>query len=282
MPYESAAALRQALEARLQQSARADGVDLERLRRRVAYTRLLVRLATTDASRWILKGGMALEVRLGDRARMTRDLDLAVGGLDGGAVEMAELLQYTIDVDASDGFRFAVSEPRQLAPDALGGGGWRFHIDARLAGRTFAAVRVDVVDRTDEVVSTDLLRLPDVLGFAGISTATMETVAPAQHFAEKLHALTRDYGRPNTRVRDLVDLVLLIETGLVKGPGLSAVVERVFAARGSQPLPAELSDPPAFWAEGYRASASELSLRAGTLGEATATLRAFWIEASDA
>jgi hypothetical protein len=44
MAYESPAALRQALETRLGSRSRETGVDLERLRRRAAFERLLVRL----------------------------------------------------------------------------------------------------------------------------------------------------------------------------------------------------------------------------------------------
>ena len=44
MAYESPAALRQALETRLGNRSRETGVDLERLRRRAAFERLLVRL----------------------------------------------------------------------------------------------------------------------------------------------------------------------------------------------------------------------------------------------
>ena len=41
-----------------------------------AFERLLVRLELGAPGRWVVKGGMALEMRLGDRARSTRDLDL--------------------------------------------------------------------------------------------------------------------------------------------------------------------------------------------------------------
>lgn len=58
---------------------------------------------------------------------MTRDLDLAVRGLDEAAGDTAQLLGAAADA------RFAVSEPKQLAPGELGGRGWRFHVDARLA-----------------------------------------------------------------------------------------------------------------------------------------------------
>src|SRR5713226_5769624 len=76
MAYESPAALRQALETRLGNRSRETGIDLERLRRRAAFERLLVRLELGAPHRWVVKGGMALEIRLGDRARSTRDLDL--------------------------------------------------------------------------------------------------------------------------------------------------------------------------------------------------------------
>jgi hypothetical protein len=74
----------------------------------------------------------------------------------------------------------------------------------------------------------------------------------------------------------------MIETGLAKGPGIGVAVERVFGDRGGHALPAEIPDPPAFWAEGYRVAATVLNLRARTLEEATATLRAFWMHARSA
>jgi len=44
MPYESPAALRSALDARLQNEARERGTRLDRLRRRAVFERLLIRL----------------------------------------------------------------------------------------------------------------------------------------------------------------------------------------------------------------------------------------------
>src|SRR5438876_10362803 len=107
MAYESPAALRQALETRLGNRSRETAVDLERLRRRAAFERLLVRLELGAPRRWIVKGGMALEVRLGDRARSTRDLDLALRepAADGTAVR--DLIIDCLSVDREgDGFEF--------------------------------------------------------------------------------------------------------------------------------------------------------------------------------
>src|SRR6266540_3571132 len=78
MSYATPGALRAALEARLQSYETTAVVDYERLRRRAVFERLLVRLQHAMPGQWVLKGGMALEVRLGDRARTTRDLDLAL------------------------------------------------------------------------------------------------------------------------------------------------------------------------------------------------------------
>ena len=52
----------------------------------------------------------------------------------------------------------------------------------------------------------------DWFGFAGLTRARVLAVSPEEQFAEKLHAYTLPReGRPNSRVKDLVDLILLIE-----------------------------------------------------------------------
>ena len=75
--YVDATALRRALETRLKRRSQDTGTDLGRLRRLVVFDRLLSRLAVAPSGHWVLKGGAALEFRLPDRARATKDLDLA-------------------------------------------------------------------------------------------------------------------------------------------------------------------------------------------------------------
>lgn len=74
--YRDAPALRRALETRLKQES--ERTDLGRLRRRVVFERIAVRLGADSAQGWVLKGGAVLEFRLADRARATKDLDIAV------------------------------------------------------------------------------------------------------------------------------------------------------------------------------------------------------------
>jgi hypothetical protein len=79
------------LDSRLVQEANATGIDVARLRRHVVFERLLVRFALTRERRWVLKGGVAVELRLTDRARATLDLDLALCDVDSQSGLVREL-----------------------------------------------------------------------------------------------------------------------------------------------------------------------------------------------
>ncbi|HZD72975.1 MAG TPA: nucleotidyl transferase AbiEii/AbiGii toxin family protein [Actinomycetota bacterium] len=278
MPYETPGALRAALEARLATGEPATVPGLERLRRRATFERLLVRLEHAMPGQWVLKGGMALEVRLGDRARTTRDLDLAVREADDDAATIRDhLIEALADDPERDGFEFRVGPAKAIDLDEAGRAGWRFTVDARLDGRTFANVRLDVVARTEEISTTDRVTLRSMLGFAGFPDHQIEAVDPAQHFAEKLHAFTRPHGdRANSRVKDLPDMLLLMDQGLEATVELLTAVRHVFAVRSTHEVPDSLPDPPADWAGRYATLADELGLHEATVSSAMARLRPFW------
>ena len=283
MTYDTPAALRTALETRLGTLARESGVDLERLRRRAAFERLLVRLELGAPGRWIVKGGMALEVRLGNRARSTRDLDLALRDAAEDGQVVRDLLIDCLSLDADgDGFEFRVGAPGGISADDAGRLGWRFPVETRLGGRRFASVRVDVVARAEEIARTQRVALPGIMTFAGLPRHEVEVVDPEQHFAEKMHALTRSYGdRENSRVRDLPDLVLLIEDGLTPTPDLLTVVSDLFTQRATHELPLHLPDRPHSWRATYPASARDMDVSAATLDEAMVVVRSFWTSLLD-
>ncbi len=92
---------------------------------------------------------------------------------------------------------------------------------------------------------------------------TIETIDRRQHFAEKLHALTRDYGdRPSSRVKDLADLLILIEDGLPPDDDLLAAVQDVFEVRASHDVPDRIPSPPSSWQTQYEPYVRELDLDA--------------------
>lgn len=254
MRYASAAALRAAVDRRLLQQANESSVDIGRLRRRIVFERLLVRFALAGGERWVLKGGVAVEVRLTDRARATRDLDMAVRGVAADGLRIRDLLG---------------------APSPV----WRANLDGHLAGRTFDRVVADIVAGTSDVERVERLSLPGTLSFAGLAPVEILAVDLHQHFAEKLHAMVRRYGdRQSTRVKDLADLVLFVEAGLEPTGDLARVVTEVFASRGDHP-PDDLPDPPAGWDARYEELARELSLPYPTVASAMAALREFWSRA---
>jgi hypothetical protein len=270
------AARRQAIEDRLNRRARAERVDVNRLRRALVFERLLVRLESGDPGAWVIKGGMALEWRLGLRARATRDLDLVVRGEEHSAIGLRNRLVELLTEDPqADHFVFEVGPAAPLDV------GFRFPLRATLAGREFASVRVDVAARSHELLATEHLHLPPAVpAYDAFFQPQVELAATSQQFAEKLHALTRNYGdHPNTRVRDLVDLMILIESDLVEVDEIVPVVHHVFESRGLQAVPEEIPEPPSGWSREYALLAVQTGLTARTLGEALAHLRRVWVAA---
>ena len=59
--YQTPVAFRRALEDRIKVKSRERGTDIQRMRRSVAFDRLLCRLFASPDDRWILKGGYAME-----------------------------------------------------------------------------------------------------------------------------------------------------------------------------------------------------------------------------
>lgn len=282
MRYASAAAFRQAIEERIR-SQTAEGADPMRLRRQIVFERVLARLVRNQPGVWVLKGGVALEARFRERARTTKDLDLAVADSITTVDALRDRVVDALAIDPDgDWFRLRLDRATGLAADQAGRPGWRLTVRADLDGREFATVRVDVVVRTEEIASTERIRLPNSLEFAGLPPVEVEAVDRDQHFAEKLHALTREYGdRTSTRVKDLTDLVLLIETGIEPSPNLRATAEHVFETRGTHPVPTEIPAPPASWGASYSAQAAEIDLRATTLVGAHQVVRDFWFATAE-
>jgi len=246
MRYASAPTFRQALEARLGAASRAGGPSLARLRKEVAFDRLLARLVAVAPERWILKGALALDYRFGDRARTTRDVDLAVAGDEASAT--ADLLAAQA-LDLGDFFSFAIERTGTLDP-LVAGAAVRYHVVAELAGRTFDEFVLDVGFDPPAGVEPDRLRGPALLAFAGIDPVVVRALPLEFAVAEKVHAYTRTYGDrtvASTRVKDLVDLALIAGETALDAQRLRAALEVTFDRRATHTLPARLPRPPADW-----------------------------------
>ncbi len=280
MTYDTPQALRMALEQRLLTQSQESGIALDRLRRRVVFQRIVTRLQRAEPGLWVLKGGMALEVRLGDNARLTKDVDLGLRDeiRDGGDLRDRLIDALSSDVGA-DGFTFAVASAERMAPDSGGHLTWRAGVSAQLAGRRFGAVKLDVSPRAHELEATELVTLPNSLAFAGLEAVQIEIVDVHRHAAEKLHAMTRDFGdRENSRVRDLVDLMLLHEHELLHASALAQAVATVWAERDGAAPPAQLPALPAGWPRRYERLAAEHGVEPPLFPAAAALAAELWAQ----
>lgn len=278
MTYDSPQALRTALERRLLTTSQESGVALDRLRRRVLFERIVARIQIAEPGLWVLKGGMALEVRLKNVARLTKDIDV---GLRDSVTDAADLHERLIDALLGDPFNdrfiFEVSMPTALREDGGGHLTWRVSIQASLAGKPFGAIKLDVSPRAHELQATDSMPLPNSLDFAGIRTTEVEIVDVHRHAAEKFHAMTRDFGdRENSRVRDLLDLVLLVENGLIRPNAVADAARQVWSERNGTEPPRSLPSLPASWPARYERLSDDHDVEARSFLHADALVRSLW------
>lgn len=261
MRYATASAFRQALDQRLKHEAESTGLSVVRLRKRVAFELFLRRLVHVAPNRWVLKGALVLDLRLGAGARPTRDIDLAREDDEQAATEDITAAQ---QLHLDDFFTFSATRRSDL-DKADEFSAVRFHIAAQLAGRTFERFIVDIgfsdpIDWTPDTIETS-----GSLAFAGIEPVQVPAIPIAQHVAEKVHAYTRTYGRerrPSTRPKDLVDILLIADSGTVDGGELERALSRTFINRRRHPLPAAMPPPPASWKGSYNKLAAEVGMEA--------------------
>lgn len=256
---------------RIRLAAAERSMDANRLRRGLVFHRILARLSPHDL---VLKGGLCLEIRLPGSARATKDVDL-VGEL--ATTTDAEQLQDTLDellenMADNDGFTFRVERPEAMREAGTDAAAWRVMISARLDGQYFERVKLDLVGQLTELDgATEQLVVPPSVHIPGLTDVTVQAVTAYQHAAEKFHAYSRVYAgeRPSTRTKDLVDLVLLRESGmLVSHDKLRERLEIVYARRDRARPPEKLATPPRSWAVPYAAMAANLALDAATLDDA--------------
>jgi hypothetical protein len=260
--FHDATAFRASLEERLKNIAWKKGMDLQRLRREVAFDRLLARLFSGKAVPWYLKGGYAMELRI-HRARTTRDVDLGRSLGPGEKTDRPALLeeiQSLAVLDLGDFFEFRIGASILELEAAYGGS--RFPVEARMDGRSFVKFHIDVGLGDSLADTLEELKAKDWLGFAGIAAPVFPAISREQQFAEKVHAFTKPRkGRENTRVRDLVDMVLLMDDLRLDKKKVQKALDKTFRNRKSHPLPAKLQVPPASWDRPFAEMAAECGLK---------------------
>lgn len=282
MRYRTAADLRQAINAHLRSLAKKEGVPVERLYRHAAFERLLARLFKIPPP-WTLKGGYAMELRFED-ARATKDVDLAITETQVARMKPAsrndyvyEYLHRALSEDLGDFFSFKVTR-KSVDLSAPPYGGIRFRVRAMLGDKFFSAFNVDMTTDNIKVRPFEDLTSRNLLAFAGLDCPVFPAINVAQHFAEKIHAYTYNYEeRENTRVKDLVDLVLLVKSNDLDKNKVLDALSKTFAQRNTHALPKNLPAPPEAWEEGFADLADECKLEI-TLANAYQLVQDYYAE----
>lgn len=272
MRYPTGVAFRRALEDRLTNQSIQTQMPLVRLRKLVAFDRLLARLVQAEPDGWLLKGGLALQLRLPHHTRTTKDMDLLM--LTSPAA-VQEILGRAAQFDLQDWFSFAVRSDSTALPGP-GHGGLRFSVTASVGGRLFERFHIDVGLDDPVVEPTEILTTPPLLAFAGLPPVTIPCYPLSQHLAEKVHAYVRPRATgESTRVRDMVDIIIIAEHMSIRSDALSAAIQATFAAEQTGEPPLRLPAPPPSWATTFKKLAEEVGLSCTTLIEADIAARRF-------
>jgi hypothetical protein len=269
--YDSPPAFRAAAEARLRSRARRLGVAAYILRRQAALERLMARLMRVAPGRWAFKGGLALEIRLGEEARPSVDLDADHAY---GASPARADLERAVAEDLDDHFAFAFAGSEELREGGVSLA-VRHKIECSLAGRPFEPLQVDVTVAPLDPWDAERAQRPGLLAELGLGPVEVLVAPLERQIAEKLHAYTRTYNGGTTRAKDLVDFILIRQHGRVDAQRLKDAIQHTFTRRGTHPVPEHLPTPPRGLAVPYRREAEVVGIEASL--EAAHRLVAEWL-----
>lgn len=213
---------------------------------------------------FLLKGGVAIELRLRGQARATKDVDLVFFG---------------DPEDLGEDFDRALAEPysefsfRREEIEARGDSRFQ-RLDVKLffRSRSWGTLRLEVA--APDGLATDGEPVPaipiDEFGIVG--PEAIPCLSLRYQIAQKIHAVTERFDdRDNERFRDLIDLVicrdLIEDMAQVKEACLDT-----FASRGVHSWPPELLIPD-IWAEPYASLAEEMDFPFTDVEEAAEEVR---------
>ena len=254
--YRTPAALRAAIEARLRERSRRRGTPYARVQLLFLMDRVMARLSDALGDRAILKGGLALELRLED-VRTTRDIDLRVEGAAPDPLDLRRAGQ----LDLGDRFSFDI-EPASDHPKIAGPGvryeGTRYRVKPRFAGKDYGrAFGLDVAVGGVLTGRVDSVQGDGLLSFVGLEPRVYRLLPRETHVAEKLHAYTMPREGLNSRVKDLPDLALLAGTGPFDADAVRRAIDRTFQERATHEVPTAFPAPPPAWETPYATIAAE-------------------------
>lgn len=245
--YQTPDALWTAVNAKIRVAAKANPqLNISDLQRQFTYHRLLARVFALGDGDWVLKGGTALLARIRS-ARHSKDIDLyrQSGTLESALTELARVTE----LDLHDHFRFVITGPPAITNERPGQPASpvaTVPTDAYAGVRLISTFKVDLVtgaiitETPDRVPATPPVALP------GLPSSDYLVYPMVDHIADKVCATVETHGATNassTRVRDLVDLVVIARTQIVDAASLRRAIEAERLHRNLKPITHYVTPP---------------------------------------
>ncbi|WP_125099371.1 nucleotidyl transferase AbiEii/AbiGii toxin family protein [Leucobacter chromiireducens] len=250
-PYPTARGVESAIKDAAQKAARTDSsLDVSQRIQLEYFNRFLSRVFSAgDASEWVLKGGAGMLARI-PSTRSTLDIDLYRQGFPLDAA--LEELRWLASVDLGDHFRFeyAGHESSVEADTQPYTQGYRVVFTVYIGVVKRGTVKVDLAVGAG-VTETVHASLPaTALALPRMTSHRYRLYPVVDQIADKVCATMSDYdGRPSSREKDLVDIVVFACTQHIDGEALGFAIDTERQRRGMNPIPQFVV--PSAWGSGY-------------------------------
>ena len=227
------------IQARLQNLARAQGVNYQIILEQFGLSRFMARLSqSTHSDKFTLKGAQLFRIWDDQLHRPTKDIDFSGQGESDPATLTAIIDEISaITPDMPDGLEWAASVAEPIRAETAYGGS-RINLKAML-GNAKISIQIDIGFGDSIHPSALADQWPAILDYPPVELRVypIETV-----IAEKLEALF-SLGLANSRMKDFYDLYWITTNKDIDLDNLSTAIRKTFARRNS-PLPSGPTTPP--------------------------------------
>lgn len=232
---------------------------------------VMVLLGALDRSResdplFLLKGGVAIELRVGGGARATKDVDLVFFG-------DPERLEEILDEDLREPYSVFSFERKEV--ETRGEGRFR-QVDVKLLFRTrsWATLKLEVAQPDSRATDGEEVEAIPIDEFGIEGPRIVRCLSLRYQIAQKIHAVTQHFEEgENERFRDLIDLIICRDLVGDLGEVREACID-TFDSRSLHTWPPTLMVPDS-WAEPYMALAEDMDFPITDVGDAAAQVHEF-------
>lgn len=217
------------LKALIQNQAKGDSGQSQRLIRNFAMERFLERIALSRyKDNFILKGGMLISAWIGLNNRSTMDIDTSLRHLPLDCKHAEQIIREIIAVPIDDNIYFTIKNVSEIM-DELPYSGVRLSLDAHLETMRIP-LKIDI--STGDVITPTEITYRYKLMFEdrciSLWTYTLETV-----LAEKIETVL-SRALTNTRLRDFYDIYILSQSLKINHQMLAAALTATCKKRGAE------------------------------------------------